>query len=102
MKQETVQEYLNRGGTITIIPPQESPTVLSIVPVSTDVDLGNLGLGTAIVVVTPETKFHGRKITPKTKPTLVELVKASWLSDDIKEYIFSKIEEASNNGDNNA
>jgi len=94
-KQETLQEYLNRGGSITILPPQESPTVSTPMQVSHDVDLGSLGLGNALVIMTPETKFNGRKTT-KTKPDLASLVKDSWLSDDIKAYIYSKIEEAKN------
>jgi hypothetical protein len=94
-KQETLQEYLNRGGIITILPPQESPTPTYSIPVANDVDLGSLGLGNALVIMTPETKFSGRKVT-KQKPNLASLVKDSWLPDDIKAYIFSKIEEAKN------
>lgn len=94
-KQETLQEYLDRGGTITILPPQESPVISTPMQVSHDVDLGSLGLGNALVIMTPETKFSGRKVV-KQKPNLASLVKDSWLSDDMKSYILSKMEEVKN------
>lgn len=86
MKVETIEEFKARGGKITIVPPQSTPTHTQVLPVKNTIDHGSLSLGSIYAVQLEE------KSIPKEKKTgLASLLETSWLPREIKKKILDNV-----------
>ena len=86
MKVETIEEFLARGGKVTIVPKQEAPIYTQPLPIRSNIDHGSLSLGSIYAVQLEE------KSAPKEKKTgLTSLLETSWLPREVKISILENV-----------